>query len=293
MTKSLTYYLVLFVLKIKGIKNLFSQDPINYQLLRKDDIHIPKQNFFPKNSFTTFQLMDSRITEIKGNSKKLIIYIHGGAFIIGPSKHHWNTIKTLSKSTNYNIWLCDYPKAPENKITTINENIDFVYETAVKDKHIDEIVLIGDSAGATLILTLIQRKIKLNIYLPTKIILISPVLDASLENSEITKLDKSDPMLASKGLLSALRMCIEDGNLKNTSISPLFGTFEGFPITYLFIAENDVTFPDQLVLCHKLKELEVEHYVEIGKGMPHIWPLLPVMDESRKSLNRIIEILNK
>jgi acetyl esterase/lipase len=60
-----------------------------------------------------------------------------------------------------------------------------------------------------------------------------------------------------------------------------------------FIAENDGTFPDQLVLCCKLKELEVEHYVEIGKGMPHIWPLLPVMDESRKSLNRIIEILNK
>src|SRR5690606_29561154 len=147
-------------------------------------------------------------------------------------------------------------------------------------------------AGATLILTLIQRLVGLNVSLPSKIILISPVLDASFENPEIISIDKKDPMLSVKGVLSAKKMCIEDGNLKNNIISPLFGDFNGFPITYLFIAENDITYPDQLILCHKLKELEVEHYVEIGKGMPHIWPLLPVMTESRNSLNAIIKILN-
>lgn len=292
MGKSFTYHLTLFVIKLKGIKKIFSQDPINYQLLRKDDIYIPKQNFFTAERVTRFQLLNTRITEINNNSKKLLIYIHGGAFISGPSKHHWDTVETISKSTNYNLWFCDYPKAPEYKIATINENIDFVYKSAKSNNNFDEIVLIGDSAGATLILTLIQRLVGLNVSLPSKIILISPVLDASFENPEIISIDKKDPMLSVKGVLSAKKMCIEDGNLKNNIISPLFGDFNGFPITYLFIAENDITYPDQLILCHKLKELEVEHYVEIGKGMPHIWPLLPVMTESRNSLNAIIKILN-
>lgn len=292
MYKCISYYLILFVLKIKGIKKIFSQDPINYQLLRKDDVHVPKQKFFTKDCVTKFQVMDTRITKIKSNSKKLIIFIHGGAFISGPSQHHWDTIETLSKSTNYTIWLCDYPKAPEHKITTINKNIDLVYETAMNNQNYNEIVLIGDSAGATLILTLLQRKIKFNTPMPTKIILISPVLDASFENPDIMKIDKIDPMLSIKGVLSAKKMCIEDGNLKNATISPLYGKFEGFPVTHLFIAENDITFPDQLILCRKLKELEIEHYVEVGKGMPHNWPLLPVMAESRLSLKRIIKILN-
>lgn len=32
--------------------------------------------------------------------------------------------------------------------------------------------------------------------------------------------------------------------------------------------------------------------VIIGKNMPHIWPLLPVMKEAKRSLNEIIKTLN-
>jgi len=293
MAKSLSYYIMLIVIKIKRLKNIFSQDPLDYKLLRREDVHFPKQAFYSKENITRFNLMNSAITQIKKESKKLVIYIHGGAFVSGPSKHHWDTIKTISEFTNFNLWMCDYPKAPENKISFINKNIDFVYETAKNSNNFDEIVLIGDSAGATLILTLIQRKIQTNFSLPSKIILISPVLDASFENPEISNVDKKDPMLSVKGVLSAKKMCAENNDLKNKNISPLFGDFNGFPSTYLFLAENDITYPDQLILCQKLNELNIEHYTEMGIGMPHIWPILPFMKESGKALKSIIQILNQ
>lgn len=292
MAKSFTYYLALLIIKCKGIKKIFSQDPINYKLLRMEDVHFPNLNHFANDSISRFQLMDTSITEIKSKSKKLIIYVHGGAFIFGPTRYHWDAVETLAKSTQCNMWVCDYPKAPEHKISTINKNIDLVYETAKNSRKFEEIVLIGDSAGATLILTLIQRKKALKFSLPSKIILISPVLDASFENPNSIDVEKKDPILSLKGLLSAKKMCISDGNLKNSSISPLFGEFKGFPETHLFIAEHDITYPDQLILCRKLKEQGVEHHVEIGKGMPHIWPLIPVMTESKKSLKKIIELVN-
>lgn len=294
MSKSITYYLLLLVIRIKGIKKQFRQDPIDYLALRKEDVSIPGDRYFKSANVTHFVLADTQITQIKsaGNSKKLLIYIHGGAFISGPSQHHWDTIKTLAEATNHTLWMCDYPKAPEHKIPKLNANIDLVYKTATEDYTTDNIVLLGDSVGGTLLLTLLQRLLQKKEVVPSKIVLITPVVDASFENPQIDVIDKKDPMLSKKGVLSAKKMCVEDGNLKDESISPLYGSFEGFPPTYLFIAEHDITGPDQQLLGEKLKASNIEHYITFGKGMPHIWPLLPVMKESRMALEEIIKIVN-
>ena len=39
----------MFIVKAKRIKNIFKQNPISYQDLRKNDVHIPKDDFFKKN----------------------------------------------------------------------------------------------------------------------------------------------------------------------------------------------------------------------------------------------------
>ncbi|PKG42648.1 alpha/beta hydrolase fold domain-containing protein, partial [Psychroflexus sp. MES1-P1E] len=147
-------------------------------------------------------------------------------------------------------------------------------------------------AGGTLVASLMQRLIKNNIEMPNKIILISPVMDASMSNPEIEKVDNIDPILSKKGVLSAKKMCVENNDLKNVMVSPLFGNFENFPQTFLFLAENDITYPDQKLAVQKFIEAKVNLEIIEGKNMPHIWPFLPVMKEAKIALNEIIRILN-
>lgn len=295
MTKSFSYYLTLLVIKIKGIKKTFSQSPIHYLELRKDDIHTPKSKFFKQKNTSTFSIAGTTITEIqnKNPSNQLLIFIPGGAFVSGPAQHHWDTIEKIAKKTKYSIWVCDYPKAPEHKISEISRNFDAIYELALSKYKSANITLLGDSVGGTLIVALTQRLIKNNFALPAQLLLISPVMDASLTNPEIDEIDKKDPMLSKNGVLSAKKMCADEDDLKNINISPIYGDFNGFPKTVLFAAENDITFPDQLILCKKLEAAMVENTVFLGKGMPHIWPLLPVMKEASMALDEIIAILNK
>jgi len=125
--------------------------------------------------------------------------------------------------------MCNYPKAPENQITKISENIDAIYSSALKNYQANHISFIGDSAGGTLTTALIQRLIMNKIELPAKIILVSPVMDASMSNPEIETLGKVDPMLSKTGVLSAKKMCAGNKDLKDQIISPLYGSFEGFP----------------------------------------------------------------
>ena len=294
MKQSLTYYITLWVIKLKGLKKDFSKDPIDFKKIRKQDVPYPKGSFFKKHPLRRFKVSDSLITEIgiDGDSDNLLIFIHGGAFISGPAQHHWDTAKTIAKQTNNAIWMCDYPKAPENKITKISENVDSIYNAALQSYPPNQISIIGDSAGGTLVTSLMQRLIKNQMQLPSKIILISPVMDASMTNPEIEKVDAIDPMLSKAGVLSAKKMCVEDNNLKSELISPLYGTFYNFPPTVLFLAENDITYPDQKLAVEKLIEAGVNLEIIEGKNMPHIWPFLPVMKEAKTALKEIIRILN-
>jgi len=296
MTKqSLTYYLTLLVIKLKGIKKLFSEYPINFKKIRKEDVQHPKGKFFRRKIIRKFTVERSAITEIRKqtDAHSLILFIHGGAFISGPAQHHWDTIKEILKHTNHTLWLCNYPKAPEHKILEISENIDKVYDMALTKYPSTQIQIIGDSVGGTLIAALIQRLVKKGIELPSKIILISPVMDASMSNPEIDEIDEIDPMLSKVGLLSAKKMCAVNADLTDESISPIYGDFSLFPKTFLFLATNDITYPDQKLLVEKLEDADVDFEVELGNNMPHIWPLLPVMKEARTALRAIIKELNK
>ena len=86
-------------------------------------------------------------------------------------------------------------------------------------------------------------------------------------------------------------MCSD--NLNDHRISPISGEFQNFPKTYLFIAEHDITFPDQLIFAEKLNSENVEKQVIIGTKMPHIWLLLPIMKEAKVARNQIIDCLNE
>ena len=293
MNKSTTYYITLLVIKLKGIKKAFSKSPIDYKKIRKEDVLLPKSNFFKKKEVNSFSILKTLITEVKSKdtSEKVLIYIHGGAFISGPAKHHWDSLREISKQSQQTIWMCNYPKAPEHKISEISKNIDAVYQHALKHFKGKQITLVGDSVGGTLATALTQRLIQNKSELPSKIILISPVMDATMSHKDIAIIDKRDPMLSKKGVLSAKMMCAENNDLKSSLISPIHGDFKEFPKTILFLAENDITYPDQLLAVQKMKASHVNIEVIIGNDMPHIWPLLPVMKEAKTALNQIIERL--
>ena len=290
MRRSVSYHIITLVLKLKGVKKIFNANPIDYEKLRNEDVKQPKGSFYKKKA-TSFKILKTIVTEIsskENKSKKLLLFFPGGAFVSGPTTHHWDTIKKIYKSTGHTIWLCDYPKAPEHKIDQISINIDAVYtEALIKYTH-NNIMIMGDSVGGTLSIALIQRLIQKNEKVPLKVILITPVLDASMSNLAIDELDNFDIMLAKKGVLSAKKMCAENDDLKASNISPIYGSFKGFPKTIICLATNDIMYADAHLMEMKLKETKINYKAIVGEKMPHIWPLLPFLKEGKLTLNEII-----
>ena len=292
MLRNLTF----LIIRLMGIKKIFSKNPIDYKKLRKSDQKLPPKNFFRKFIVEKEQINETIIHKIKNKETKtsgLVIFIHGGAFISGPAEHHWKATQKIVQQTTKELWLIDYPKAPEATIHKICKNIDAVYKQTLQNFKSQEIVLIGDSVGGNLIMTLTQRLLKNKGELPNKLILITPVFDASMSNLEIENIAAKDPMLNTQGILSAKEMCANGLDLKYQIISPLYGSFRNFPKTELYIGAYDIMYPDAKLGVEKMRKEEVDVKLINGAKMPHIYPLLPVLPEAKKALQQIIESIKE
>jgi len=292
---SISYYILRTILRLKGVKKIFLQNPIPYEELRKDDVHNPSKGMLKGNASTQFKVLNTLVTAIEPSKNKkeqfLLFYCPGGAFVSGPNLLSWEVLVKLTKKVGITAWMLDYPKAPDSNILEMAENIDAVYAEALEKYAASNIILVGDSAGGNLILTLTQRLLEKGLPLPKRLIAISPVFDGSLTNPEIDKVDPFDLMLSKKGLQSAKKMCQGDLEATDPMLSPLYGSFRGFPPVDLFMGEYDVLYPDQKLGRDKMKAEGVDLTVFLGEKMPHVWPLLPFMKEAVQSLDEIEQII--
>jgi acetyl esterase/lipase len=127
--------------------------------------------------------------------------------------------------------------------------------------------------------------------LPSKVISISPIADGTMSNPAIAAVDERDPTGARLGLFSTMKMYAGDIDLKDPRVSPINGSFRGFPPLYLFVASDDLLMPDQKLLALKAKSDNAPVEVIDGEGMFHIWVVVPFLKEGKRDWKKMISIL--
>ena len=165
-----------------------------------------------------------------------------------------------------------------------------IYKQIISDVKLEDIVIMGDSAGGGMSLALAELLKEKNLPQPGNIILISPALDMSLSNPEIHEVEKLDPMLAVPALIDIGKWYGGEKGSKHYLVSPIYGNFEGLGKISLFTGTNDILYPD----AKKFKTIADEKGIKINyyeyPSMIHIWPLF-FFPESKKAREQIIEII--
>ena len=65
-------------------------------------------------------------------SEKVILYLHGGAYVGEIENEHWNFVEKLIKDTNNTIILPDYPLAPKYTYKDVFNMIEPLYKESLK-----------------------------------------------------------------------------------------------------------------------------------------------------------------
>lgn len=243
--------------------------------------------FVDQSELNSFKLVTVRS---KKSTFQHIILLHGGAYFAEAVKGHRQLIEKLVLLYDYKVSFIDYPLAPENNATTTLNLVEKAFNKIAKEFPDDELLLFGDSAGGGLALALIQiLRDNKNPRIPLKTVLVSPWLDISMSNNEISAYTAKDVLLDYNGLKKCGKIYAHDLDLKDPKVSPIFGNLENLSKIKIFVSDSELFYPDCLLLKWKLDRAPGSNaFLSIKEKMVHDWIVLPIKERD----NTIDEIVD-
>lgn len=226
--------------------------------------------------------------------KYVILYCHGGGYSTG-SRVYARTLTTkLAVSTSMDVLCFDYRLAPENPYPAAVEDAMRAWDYLMLLGYgARDVVIAGDSAGGNMALSLVLRLKEQERLLPRGIVLMSPWTDLTSSGKTHKTKAELDPVLDAPYLERMITNYVEGQDLKNPMISPIFGSFAGFPPTYIQVGENEILLSDSTMLHRKMIKENVSVKLDIFKGMWHVFqmsPLKTAYDAMEKNAEFIYEI---
>lgn len=204
-------------------------------------------------------------------TNKVILYLHGGSYVAETSSDHWKFLEKVVNDTGATIILPDYPLTPKYTYKDVFTMITPLYKEIIEEVDINNLILMGDSAGGGMALALAERIGEENIQMPNKTILISPWLDVRLQNSEIDYVQKRDKELSKETLkLAGVTYAGEDG-IDSYLVNPIDGNLSKLKNVTILTGTNDILNPDVHVLQEKAKQIGVNIGIKEYESAGHIW----------------------
>ena len=218
-----------------------------------------------------------------GKSDITMIFLHGGAYCFPFSPSQWGFIADIASKTGCGFSTPNYPKLPNYTQKDSFPMVLEYYKEYEKNHDMSKVVIAGDSAGGSYVLTLMQKARDLGLPLPAKMILLSPWVDIDGGNPEM---NQYDDLIENEGTVLLGKAWASGIDLKDPAVSPLYGDMTGLPKTGLWVGTWEVLHDQNMLFHEKLKAAGVDVTLHIGEEMVHEYPLYPIPEgeEARKQI---------
>lgn len=228
------------------------------------------------------------------NSKaKVILYLHGGAYLIGSPATHRGLCAALAKQSRWSLCALDYRLAPEHPFPAARDDAVATFQSLLARGYAPaDVAVAGDSAGGHLGLVLCLRLAELSLPLPGSLVCFSPVADFTGERLHSPQ--AGDPVVNVSWIDQAADLfCPAGMDRRDPSLSPINADLATLPPLMIQVGEDEVLLNDSLRLSSKARDAGVHVQLERYPACWHVFQvnsgLLSVADTA---ILRVAAFLN-
>ena len=269
-------------------KDLAAEHMEGRSLVEDEEYELPKRIYLTEAKNEEMFGCQMVILNENENTENIILYLHGGAYVNEMEKLHIAFCDKIAKKANATVYAPIYPLAPNHTYEETYKIVEKLYDLISELKK--PITIMGDSAGGGLSAAFCEYLAANGLRQPKHLILISPWVDISMSGDYDDYFDL-DPMLGIDGLREMGKAWAGDLDTKDYRVSPLFGDIKELPQTAIFIGTHEIFYPDVFEFYNKLKDNGIDVELNIGEEMSHVYPLYPLVPESKEALKHIVEII--
>jgi len=222
------------------------------------------------------------------NKSRVLLYFHGGGFIVGSKESHRSMVAHIARSSGIQALSINYRLAPEHTYPSANQDCLNAYLWLLDSGYdADQIVFGGDSAGGFLVLqTLLAiRQLRLDqqkleqqelekkaVEQPLAAFLLSPLADAlHFDGETYQSKRKRDPWLKADQIPNLVGLYLGTEQGRPGSLSPINSDLLGFPPILTHVGEDEILLSDSLRLHEQLKAHGVTSELIVWPKMWHVF----------------------
>ena len=235
-----------------------------------------------------------------------LLYIHGGAFVMGSPQSHRTLTSRLSALTGGAVLAIDYRLMPEQPRAAGIDDCRNAYRWLLGHgpdgaAPAQAVFVAGDSAGGNLTLALLQWVRDQGLRAPDAAVALSPLTDATLASPSLRSNLHTDPMLGPLfgpmarvprwvllwvgWLQTRIRPC-------DPRVSPLRGDLSRLPPTLLQASEVEMLFDDSRRYVTRARAAGSPATLQRWNHMVHVWQIFnPELPEAEQALAEIGKFL--
>jgi len=216
-----------------------------------------------------------------------ILYIHGGAYVVGSPKSHIAMCARLAKRAAATITVIDYRLAPEHVYPAAIDDCVAAYRAIISDIDPSLVTIAGDSAGGGATLAMLGALKAAGDPMPGAVYVLSPWADLTASGESVVTRAPFDPMFDGDGLIDAATTYAGDTPLDDPGVSPLFADPTGYPPTLIQTGMDEILLSDSTRLAERYGAAGVDVRLDLRDDLWHVYPVLAgYMPEATDALVR-------
>ena len=202
-----------------------------------------------------------------------ILYLHGGAFLLGGLATHRRLVEKLAHDTGMTVLSVDYRQVPEGRLEDSVADCVDAFRWMTRHGHpAGKIVIAGDSAGGHLAFATSLQIRDEGLPTPAGIIGLSPWLDFEHTGKLRHHNARRDAYIPVKRLSRVSRMVV--GRDPEDHHSPVNADLTGLPPTLIMCAEGEVLRVDAELMHERLERAGVPVTLQIWEDQVHAFPVM-------------------
>ena len=223
------------------------------------------------------------------SADRVLMFLHGGGFEFGSVRSDGELAARLGRAGRMRVLFPEYRLAPEHPFPAAIDDAVAAYRWLRADQGLSarSIAVAGASAGGGLSVALLLAMRDRGEALPAAAVLMSPTVDLTSSGASMT--ERADQDLISTPAL--LRQFASDylagADPKTPLASPLFGSLAGLPPLLIEVGTADLLLSDSERLAATAVQAGVDVTLNVGEGLPHVYPLLLGTPEAAEATQRI------
>lgn len=206
--------------------------------------------------------------------KPLIVYFHGGGFVVADSAVYESSARALARETGAVVVSVDYRRAPEDKFPAQHEDALASYRWALKNAasvgaDSGQVALAGESAGGNLaVATAIAAK-QQGVAMPKHILAVYPLAGGDLNTPSYQENANAKPLNRAAMAWFFHHAGRAPADALDPRISLVLADLTGLPPTTVILAQIDPLRTEGEMLVERLKAAGVQVETQTYPGVTH------------------------